>query len=85
MKNLNSQIIEARKICETANKKLNDLVNKQNELPRLEKLANDLAISGHSETYIQSKLYATRTQNISIDDIAIITKEALNNKLSTNL
>jgi len=68
--NLDKQIIDARLACEKANLELERLLVKKNEFPRLEKVARTLLRVGHSDSYVESRLYATRGQNISIEDIS---------------
>lgn len=74
-KELNQEIIAAEK-------KLQALRNKQYaqqyELPPLEKRAKELVGYGYSDAYIQSKLYASRTPNVGIDDIVAAIEKARN-------
>jgi len=80
---LSKQIKEAQLACEKANKELERLRSKKQALPSLINTAKALIKVGHSDTYVQSCLYAKRGDSISIDDIVeIIThvKTELNEK-----
>jgi len=73
--NIDKQIADARVACEKANKELDRLIGKKNALPSLETKARTLLRVGHSEAYVQSRLYASRGINISIDDIVELIAE----------
>ena len=65
-KELSQQIIDAEKNLKALRDKQYAL---QYEIPPLEKKAKELVGYNYSDAYIQSKLYASRTPNVGIDDI----------------
>lgn len=71
-KTLDKQIADARLACKKANENLERLIARKNEFPHIERMARTLIRVGHSDAYVQSRLYASRTANISIDDIVEI-------------
>lgn len=73
--NIDKQIADARLACEKANKELQRLIDKKSALPHMESTARTLLRLNHSETYVQSRLYASRGANISIDDIVEVITE----------
>ena len=77
MKTIEEQIKDAQKKCRRVNFELEHLINKQQQYPYMIEKAEELAKYGYSEALIQSKLYASRGDSISIDDIAEIAKKAI--------
>jgi hypothetical protein len=69
---LDKQIVDARLACKKANENLERLMAKKNEFPHMVSMARTLIRVGHGDAYVQSRLYASRTANISIDDIVEI-------------